>query len=130
MLGKIYEKEDYSTAQHKMQITHPNTWFEQNFGRCDFEELTDMKVRHGNTMEYIMKYIDKTGERIVYSRGIPTEIEKELPQTEILSEYYDFTAKFVLADSAINWHTDIMHYTRAKQMSIIDLMCNPLQSVA
>ncbi|MDE6398776.1 MAG: hypothetical protein K2L51_05590 [Clostridiales bacterium] len=127
MLGKIYEREDYSTALHKMQITHPNTFFEENFGRCDFEELTDMKLRHGNTMEYILKYIDKTGERIVYSRGIPTEIVKQIPKTEILSEFTDFVTKFVLADTAVDWYTDIAHYTRAKQMSITDLLCNPLQ---
>ena len=127
MLGKIYEKEDYSTAQQKMQITHPNTFFEENFGRNDFEELTEMQLKHGNQMEYILKYIGKTGERIVYSRGIPTEIEKEISQSEVLCEFFDFVGKFVLADSAVDWQTDIMHYTRAKQMSMIDLMCNPPQ---
>jgi len=30
-----------------------------------------------------------------------------------------------LADTAVDWQTDIMHYTHAKQMSIIDLLCNP-----
>lgn len=126
-IGKIYEKEDYSTAQQKMQITHPNTWFEENFGRNDFEELTDMKLRHGNTINYILKYISKTGERIVYSRGIPTEIVKEVPQTEVLCEFFDFVTKFVLADSAVDWQKDIMHYTHAKQMTLIDLLCNPPQ---
>ena len=127
MLGKIYEKEDYSTAQQKMQITHPNTFFEKNFGRNDFEALTDMQLRHGNQIEYILKYIGKTGERIVYSRGIPTEIEKEIAQSEVLCEFFDFVSKFVLADTAVDWKTDIMHYTHAKQMSIIDLICNPPQ---
>ncbi len=128
MLGKIYEKQDYSTAQQCMQITHPNTFFEKNFGRNDFEELTDMQLKHGNTMEYILKYIGKTGERIVYSRGIPTEIEKQISQSEVLCEFFDFVGKFVLADSAIDWQTDIAHYTRAKQMSMIDLLCNPPQA--
>lgn len=128
MLGKIYEKKDYSTAQGKMQITHPNTFFEQSFGRNDFEELTEMQLRYGNQMEYILKYIGKTGERIAYSRGIPTEIEKEIAQTDVLCEFFDFVSKFVLADSVIDWQTDIMHYNRAKQMSFIDLICNPPQS--
>lgn len=128
MIGNIYEKQDYSTAQHRTQTTHPNTFFEENFGRNDFEDLTDMKLKHGNTIEYILKYIGKTGERIVYSRGIPTEIEKKIPKTEMLSEFFDFVTKFVLSDTAISWETDIMHYTRAKQMSIIDLICNPPQT--
>ena len=128
MLGKIYEKQDYSTAQQKMQTTHPNTFFEENFGRNDFEELTETKLRRGNTIDYILKYIGKTGERIVYSRGIPTEIEKEIRNNEILSEFFDFVTKFVVSETAISWETDIIRYNRARQMSIIDIMCNPPQT--
>ena len=33
MIGKVYRREDYSTAQEKMQVTYPNTFFEEAFTR-------------------------------------------------------------------------------------------------
>lgn len=40
MRGEINELKDYSTAQHRMQTRHENTYFAKNFGRNDFEELS------------------------------------------------------------------------------------------
>ena len=124
MIGKITEKTDYSTAQGKMQTTHENDFFQKTFGRNDFEELNEMELKHGQTLNYLLKYIGKTGERIVYSRGIPTEIYRKLNDGEIVTEMNDFGTKYILFDDVISWERDIMHFKR-KQMSIIDLICNP-----
>lgn len=121
MIGKITEKEDYSTAQGKMQVSHPNSFFEEAFGRNDFEELNDMEMRSGNAVSYLLKYISKTGERIVYSRGIRSEICMKLPAREIATHMFDYVQKFVLFDDTVNWERDIMHY-EPKQISILDLL--------
>ena len=84
-----------------------------------------MELKHGNTIEYILKYIEKSGERIVYSRGIPTEICMKIADEEIAVEMQDFMTKFVLFDDAINFERDVLHYTKWKQMTIIDALCNP-----
>lgn len=123
-IGTITEKTDYSTAQGKMQTTHENDFFQKAFGRNDFEELNEMELKHGQTLNYILKYIGKTGERIVYSRGIPTEIYRKLNDDEIVTEMDDFGTKYILFDDVISWERDIMHF-KQKQMSIIDLICNP-----
>ena len=123
-IGTITEKTDYSTAQGKMQTTHENDFFQKTFGRNDFEELNEMELKHGQTLNYLLKYIGKTGERIVYSRGIPTEIYRKLNDGEIVTEMNDFGTKYILFDDVISWERDIMHFKR-KQMSIIDLICNP-----
>ena len=73
-IGKLTEKTEYSTAKHKMVTIHENDFFQDRFGRNDFEELSEMEMKHGQTLNYLLKYIGKTDERIVYSRGIPTEI--------------------------------------------------------
>lgn len=125
MVGKIEEKRDYSTAQGKMQVTHSNDFFTDGFGRNDFETLSDMQLRHGQTLNYILKYIAKTGERIVYSRGIPTEIYKEVETVDIVSEFFDFGQKYVLFDDVIDWERDVMHQTNYRQLSFIDIICNP-----
>ncbi len=123
-IGTITEKTDYSTAQGKMQTTHENDFFQKAFGRNDFEELNEMELKHGQTLNYLLKYIGKTGERIVYSRGIPTEIYRKLNDDEIVTEMQDFGTKYILFDNVISWERDIMHF-KYKQMSIIDLICNP-----
>ena len=124
MIGKITEKTDYSTARGKMQTTHEKKKKKKTFGRNDFEELNEMELKHGQTLNYLLKYIGKTGERIVYSRGIPTEIYRKLNDGEIVTEMNDFGTKYILFDDVISWERDIMHFKR-KQMSIIDLICNP-----
>lgn len=124
MIGTITEKTDYSTAQGKMQTTHENDFFQKTFGRNDFEELNEMELKHGQTLNYLLKYIGKTGERIVYSRGIPTEIYRKLNDDEIVTEMDDFGTKYILFDDVISWERDIMHF-KCKQLSMIDLICNP-----
>lgn len=102
MIGKIEEKQDYSTAQHKMQVTHSNSFFADAFGRNDFEELTEADIKSGRTLEYLTKYISKTGEKIIYSRGIPSELSLFVDNQDIATEYYDYGVKFVLFDNCIN----------------------------
>ena len=110
--------------QGKMQTTHENDFFQKTFGRNDFEELNEMELKHGQTLNYLLKYIGKTGERIVYSRGIPTEIYRKLNDDEIVTEMNDFGTKYILFDDVISWERDIMHF-KCKQLSMIDLICNP-----
>lgn len=103
MVGSLEEKKDYSTAQHRMQTRVENSFFAYRFGRNDFAEINDIAVRYGKTIDYIMKYIGKTGERIVYSRGIPTEICKQLTDDDIITEMIDFVGKYILFDSVLDW---------------------------
>ena len=127
MIGKLYEREDYSTAQGQMQKTNPNTFFEEAFGRNDFEELSDMELKSGDAVKYLLKYISKTGERIVYSRGIRSEICMKLPAREIATHMFDYVQKYVLFDDTVNWERDIMRY-KPKQLSILDLLCRSPQA--
>lgn len=124
MLGSITEVKDYSTAQGKMQITHSNSFFERYFGRNDFEEMTETQLRYGNTLNYILKYIEKTGERIVYSRDIPTVICKKVSDSNVITEFTDYVEKFVFFDNVIS-EEDICRNIRYKQITITDYMCNP-----
>ena len=68
--GEMEEVNSYSFATHKRQITMQNSFFLKRFGRNDFEKITD-ENRIGDALSYLMKYIEKSGEKIVYSRGLP-----------------------------------------------------------
>lgn len=102
MVGEILEVKDFSTAKHCMQTSHQNTFFVKKFGRCDFSSINSGDIRYGNTLDYITKYITKTDERILYSRGIPTELSVYVENEDIASEYFDFFNKFVLFDDVIS----------------------------
>ena len=126
MLGKCEEKTDYSTAQGQMQTRNENSFFARWYGRNDFEEITQSQLETGDSVEYILKYIGKTNERIVYSRGIPTEICMTLSANDIITEMTnDFVLKYVVFNDVLNWERDILRYRFNKQMSITDLLCNP-----
>lgn len=111
MIGTITEVQDYSTKAHKMQTTYSNSFFEKRFGRNDFKELNTAELKHGNAIGYLLKYIEKTGERITYSRGIPAELYTRIDNNDICAEMRNFVLKYVLYDDVIDWERDIKHYT-------------------
>ena len=115
MVGDIRERRDYSTQSHDMQTTYANTFFERTFGRNDFKELTDVDLTHGSTIEYLLKYIGKSNERIVYSRGIKGEVMLELPGDSIACEMQDYVQKYVLFDDVVEWSTDVMRFRYEQQ---------------
>ncbi len=119
MLGKVYEKEEYSTKKHEMVKTSPNTFFEKKFGRSDFKELNEMELKKGNTIEYLLKYIGKSNSKIVYSRGIKTSLLLELDDTCIACEMERIPLSYVLFDDVIDWERDVMRF-RYEQQSLFE----------
>lgn len=116
MVGKITCKKEYSKRLGKVKETFSNDFFERKFGRNDFEELNIMEMKNGSAVAYILKYLRKTGERIVYSRGIPTEISKTLDDRVFAAEITDdYVPKFVIFDNVIKWDRDILPLTLRKR---------------
>ena len=116
MVGKITQKKEYSKRLGKVKETFSNDFFERKFGRNDFEELNIMEMKNGSAVAYILKYLRKTGERIVYSRGIPTEISKVLPEHVFVAEIKDdYVVKYVIFDNVIKWERDIKPLTQRRR---------------
>ncbi len=127
MPGKIYERKDWSTREKRMQVTHPNTLFEKKLGRNDFEPISEIAVQRGNTMNYLLKYLEKSEERILYSRGIPTEFYKEIDDSDVICEMQDFVTKYILFDDVLDYDVDVVH-TKAPPVLQIPLSDPPLPS--
>ena len=116
MVGKITQKKEYSKRLGKVKETFSNDFFERKFGRNDFEELNIMEMKNGSAVAYILKYLRKTGERIVYSRGIPAEISKVLPDHVFAAEIEDdYVTKYVIFDNVIKWERDIKPLTQQQR---------------
>lgn len=115
MIGEIFERKEYSKREGKMKITHPNDFFERKFGKSDFEELSEMEIRNGNAINYLLKYLRKTDERVIYSRGTPMEICKRLDENAFVAEIEnDYVQKFVVFDNVISWERDIKPRTQRR----------------
>ena len=102
MPGLLFEKKDYSTKNHRMQTSVQNTYFNENFGRSDFEEITSSYV-YDDAINYMAKYIEKSGERIIYSKGLPQYFISDIMDEDVLSPYGVDDRKLLLFDNFRCW---------------------------
>ena len=110
MIGRIEKKTEYSTKRGERHTRYGNTFFDENFGISDFQELNPVLLKRGGTLRYLVKYLTKTGEKAVYSRGVPAEIYKELPDSDIVGSFFSYVTKYALFDDVIDWERDVKNY--------------------
>lgn len=76
MIGKLEEVKDYDTRNHRMQTTYQNTHFLKQFGRNDFKDIATQDDI-SEAAKYITKYMEKSGERLVYGGKLQTYFRSE-----------------------------------------------------
>ena len=81
MIGELVEKRDFDTRHKKMQTTVQNTYFNERFGRSDFKEINEHVL--DEAINYMIKYIEKSGERLVYARGIKPYFKADILEEDI-----------------------------------------------
>lgn len=101
MVGELYEKTDYSTVLHTMQTVNMNTYFEERFGRNDFKVLNNRLL--GESLSYLMKYIEKSGEKIVYSKGLYQYFISDIMDDDVVSTIGQEDKKLLLYDDFECW---------------------------
>ncbi len=102
MPGFIYEVRDYNFKSHRRITTMQNSYFNDLFGRSDFEKIEDGS-RIGETLAYIMKYIEKSGEKIVYSKGLPQFFISDIMDEDVVCPCGLEDKKLLLYDDFICW---------------------------
>ena len=107
MPGIMFEKNDYNFNTRKRQITHQNTYFNERFGRSDFEPIDD-KSKLGGAVAYILKYIEKTGEKIVYSKGLPQFFISDVMDEDIVCACGLEDKKLLLFDDFLCWDEGVL----------------------
>lgn len=95
--GKLEVIEDYNYKRHTLRSVTQNTFILDRFGRNEFEEL-DNGPLFGHALAYIMKYLEKTGERIMYSRGLYQYFKSDIDGGEVVAMTGRFGQKLVLFD--------------------------------
>lgn len=102
MPGRMEDKESYSFSEHKRQITWQNDYFNTHFGRNDFRRI-ETRFHIGEAVAYILKYIEKSGEKIVYSRGLPQFFISDIIDEDIAAPFGLEDKKLLLFDDFVCW---------------------------
>ena len=107
MSGEVEKRREYDPVRKRMVTNKINTFFEKAFGRNTFDKLSSLAMRYSKTAEYIVKYLEKDGGRLMCSRGLDTFIETEVDSEDIIcplhpDEPYD-DRKYILFDDFKVW---------------------------
>lgn len=103
MPGKLKEKRDYSTINHTMQTTMQCEYFTERFGRNDFKIIDERENKISNAVSYLLKYIEKTGERITYSKGLYQYFISDIMDEDVVCTYGQEDKKLLLFDDFKCW---------------------------
>lgn len=82
MIGKIEQVTDYDTRKHRKQTTYQNTHFLKHFGRNDFKGICKYEIKP--SVRYLLKYIEKSGEKLVFGGKLPTYIKGSILDEDII----------------------------------------------
>lgn len=102
MPGELVEVNDYSFGTHQRQLTLQNTYFNKRFGRSDFEPI-DEQSRKAEALAYILKYIEKTGEKVVYSKGLSQFFISDIMEDDVVCRVGVDDRKLLLFDDFGCW---------------------------
>ena len=123
MPGELVEVKDYSPIKKKVQTTIQNTYFNERFGRSDFKTVDDRSML-GEAIAYLTKYMEKTGEKMVYSKGLPQFFISDIMDEDIVCPIGKEDKKLLLYDDFSCW--DEGCYMGQVSKGVIDKMrkCN------
>ncbi len=107
MPGVLFETNDYNFKSHRRQITVQNSYFVDKFGRCDFEEI-EGNGKLGEALAYMMKYIEKSGEKIVYSKGLPQYFISDIMTKDVVTTIGLEDSKLLLYDDFKCWDEGVL----------------------
>ncbi|MCD7729658.1 MAG: hypothetical protein LUI60_07095 [Clostridia bacterium] len=103
MVGELIEVKDYSVKKGIMQTTIQNTYFNERFGRSDFENLNE-NGSIGEAISYLLKYMEKSGEKIVYGGELPQFFISDVMDEDVVCLYDEETSnKLILYDDFTCW---------------------------
>lgn len=104
MVGKLFLNKAFSTKRKKYETWTDNEYFNKRFGNSVWKAITPEDLRHGGELRrYLVKYLQKSGHRMFYSRGLPHELRVDVnTETDVACTYFDYGYKSVLFNSVID----------------------------
>ena len=103
LCGDLETKTDFNFKTGRMRKITSHSFFDKRFGRTDFEEIVDNDMAYYAAVQYILKYVEKTGEKIVYSRKLPMYILSDINADDVLCRVGIEGKKLVLYEKFGCW---------------------------
>ncbi len=100
MVGELEEHNDFNFKTHNRQVTNQNTFFNERFGRSDFNAISHQSEVE-DSVYYMLKYITKNDERVVYSKGLKSYIIADILDEDIVCPYATAIHKKTLKDNGV-----------------------------
>ena len=85
MPGTLEEITDFDTRSKRMRTTLQSSYFNEHFGRSDFEKLNPCTLRIN--LQYLLKYIEKSGEKIMYSRQMRQYLVSDIREDDVVMPF-------------------------------------------
>lgn len=98
----LYEITGYSVRKGKVETISQSQFFHDRFGRNSFEEVFDRRGL-GEAIAYISKYIEKSGERIVFSKNLPEYFISDIWEEDVVCNIGLEDRKLLLFDDFTCW---------------------------
>ena len=102
MPGELIEHSDYNIKSHRRTTTLQNTYFNDRFGRSDFQPIGG-RIDLMKEIQYICKYLEKTEEKIVYSKGLYQYFISDIMDEDIVCTIGQEDKKLLLFDDFNCW---------------------------
>lgn len=102
MVGSIIKTNAYSFKRFERKVIKQNTYFNEKFGLSDFAEIeTPAELRF--ELAYLLKYLEKSGGNIIYSKGLPQFFISDIMDEDIVCPTGIEGRKLVLSDKFNCW---------------------------
>jgi hypothetical protein len=101
--GTLEAKTDFNFKTKRLRRTTQHSYFNKKFGRTDFEPIIENDMAYYAAIEYILKYVEKSGEKIVYSRKLPMYVISDINADDVLCRVGIEGKKLVLWDRFGRW---------------------------
>ena len=103
MPGELINVKDFNLITKRPQKTIQNTHFNHKFGRSDFKEIIHDDHAFSEAIGYILKYISKTNDSLVYSRGLPMYFLTDVQSDDVQARTGVEGRKLILAKNFKCW---------------------------
>ena len=102
MSGEMEILHDFDTRKRQMQTVQQNTFFAKRFGRNEFRPINHVSEMP-QAVQYLVKYIEKSGGKLIYSRGLYQYFVTDIMNEDIVCPYGLEDRKILLFDSFGCW---------------------------
>ena len=99
MQGELFTNKLWSKKKRRWTYFTDNTYFARRFGHSVWKPINRNDLSGNGLSKYLEKYLEKSGNRFFYSRGIPSEIDMVIDtETDVFCTFCNYGMKVMLYD--------------------------------